>query len=97
MMSASLPHGLEAVAVLRRGKTNAHESDPVLPVHECHVEAILPHVSRHVAGMIRLQLTGMRSGEVCIMRGCDALSLSPTVRSSLQPLLVLISVGLGYF
>jgi integrase len=36
------------------------------------VEAVLPQVSPQVGAMIRLQLlTGMRSGEVCIMRSCD--------------------------
>jgi integrase len=36
------------------------------------IEATLPHVSDQVAAMIQLQrLTGMRSGEVTIMRGCN--------------------------
>ena len=39
---------------------------------EQHARAILPHVSRQVAAMVELQLlTGMRSGEVCIIRGRD--------------------------
>jgi integrase len=41
-------------------------------VPEAFVDAVLPHVSRQVAAMIELQrLTGMRSGEVTILRGCD--------------------------
>jgi integrase len=44
----------------------------VKPVPEEYVTAILPHVRPQVAAMIQLQLvTGMRSGEVSIMRGCD--------------------------
>ena len=36
------------------------------------VDAVKPFVSRQVWAMIELQrLTGMRAGEVCIMRGCD--------------------------
>src|SRR5205823_992466 len=37
-----------------------------------HIEATLPYWPRQVRAMIQLQrLTGMRNGEVVIMRGCD--------------------------
>ncbi len=63
---------LRAVAGLRKGRTTAREPKRVLPVNEDHVQAILPHVSDQVSAMICLQLlTGMRSGEVTIMRGID--------------------------
>lgn len=39
---------------------------------EEYVQAVIPHVSRQVAAMIQLQeLTGMRPGEVVIMRAID--------------------------
>lgn len=63
---------LRCVAGLRYGKTNAKETEPVRPVHNAHVDAVLPFVAPQVATMIELQrVTGMRSGEVCRMRGCD--------------------------
>jgi integrase len=65
-------YGLLAVSGLKAGKSGAIESQPVqrVPI-EC-VEPVLLHVSPQVAAMIRLQLlTGMRPGEVCIMRGTD--------------------------
>ena len=64
--------GLRAVAPLKKGRTEARETVPVRPVPTAHVEAVLPHVSRQVAAMIRLQLLcGMRPGEVVLMRPCD--------------------------
>jgi integrase len=41
-------------------------------VHPTIVAATLPHLNRHVAAMVRVQqFTGMRPGEVCIMRARD--------------------------
>ena len=63
---------LALVAGLRKGKTEAHETSPVLPVNEGVVDATLPHLSSVVADMVRLQrLTGMRPSEVCSLRPCD--------------------------
>lgn len=63
---------LQAVAPLKFGRTEAPEPEPVKPVDESHVEATLAAVSPVVAAMVRVQLlTGMRPGEVCIMRGAD--------------------------
>jgi integrase len=65
-------HGLQAVAGLRKGKTDARETDPVKPVPADWVDATIPHVATPVAGLIRLQwASGMRPGEAVIMRGCD--------------------------
>jgi integrase len=65
-------HGLQAVAGLTFGRCSARETEPVRPVPDLYVAAILPFVSPVVAAMIRLQrLTGMRSGELAIMRPCD--------------------------
>src|SRR5579871_6261706 len=51
------------------GRSKARESDPVKPVPQEDIDAVLPLVSRHVSAMIRLQLlTLARPGEVCTMR-----------------------------
>jgi integrase len=72
LVPATVFHALQAVSGLRRGRSAAKESAPVKPVPEIYVEAALLHVSVQVAAMVRLQqLTGMRPGEVTIMRGCD--------------------------
>ncbi len=63
---------LQAVASLRAGRTEARESEPVLPVDEGKVNDTLLHLSSIVADMVRLQLLcGMRPGEVCAIRPCD--------------------------
>ena len=72
IVPASIYQGLSAVHGLRAGRSAAKESDPVLPVDDSVVDATLPHLSPVVADMVRLQrLTGMRPGEVCILRPCD--------------------------
>lgn len=63
---------LGTVGGLRAGRSEAKETEPVRPVAVELVEATLPHVSAQVAAMARLQLlTGMRPGEVTVMRGLD--------------------------
>lgn len=72
LLPASVLYGLGAVAGLRRGRTDAPEGMQVKPVPDVYVDAIRPHVSRQVWAIVELQrLTGMRSGEVVIMRGRD--------------------------
>jgi integrase len=72
IVQPNILHGLQAIASLRRGRTQAKESKPVKPVPDAHVDAVRPYVSRQVWAIIELQrLTGMRSGEVVIMRGGD--------------------------
>ena len=72
LVPASVFHALIAVSGLRRGRSLAKESVQVKPVPESHVEAAIRYLSPQVAAMIRLQqITGMRSGEVIGMRGCD--------------------------
>jgi integrase len=72
LIPASVHHGLQAVAGLKKGRSQARETEPVRPVPEAHVDAVIPFVSAQVATMIRLQqLTGMRPGEVVFMRPCD--------------------------
>ena len=63
---------LTVVEGLRKGRTNARECDPILPVDEAIVEATLPHLPEVVADMVRLQrLTGCRPDEICMLRPCD--------------------------
>jgi integrase len=63
---------LGTVEGLRAGRSAARETAPVRPVAEAVVEATLPYVRPQVAAMVNLQLlTGMRPGEVVVMRGTD--------------------------
>ena len=72
LIPASVHHGLLAVEGLKAGRTEAKDSPPILPVSDDDVDATLPKLNRHVAGMVQVQrLTGMRPGEVCILRRRD--------------------------
>jgi integrase len=72
LIPPSVYHGVKAVSGLQKGRSNAKEPEPIKPVPEEHVNAIREFVSRQVWAMIQLQLlTGMRPGEVVIMRTCD--------------------------
>lgn len=63
---------LETVEGLKRGKTAAPEPKPIGPVPDAQLEQAIECASPPVAAMLRLQrLTGMRPGEVCMMRGAD--------------------------
>lgn len=63
---------LATVQGLQRGRCDAPEPDPVGPVAEADVRAVLPFVRPEVAGMIEVQLlSGMRPGEVCQLRPRD--------------------------
>ncbi|MGC4032450.1 MAG: site-specific integrase [Tepidisphaeraceae bacterium] len=69
------PDGLAAmreVAPLKAGRTAAPESKPVQPVATDHVEACLAKMPPTVAAMVKIQMhTGMRAGELVIMRTAD--------------------------
>jgi integrase len=72
LIPAGIVAALKTLADLKKGRTTARETSPVTAVPEAFVDAVLPHVSRQVATMIELQrLTGMRPGEVMIMRAGD--------------------------
>lgn len=63
---------LVAVEGLRRGRTPARETEPVTPVDDAAVDATLPHLHRHVRGLVTFQrLTGCRPSEACRVRRCD--------------------------
>src|SRR5262249_22795607 len=68
----SVYQGLAAVSGLQRGRSEARETRKVQPVSVALVEDTLQHLLPVVADMVRLLLlTGMRAGELVIMRGCD--------------------------
>jgi len=72
LVRASVWHGLQAVDGLRRGRSGARESEAVKPVPEAWVRKAMEHMPPTVAAMVELQmLTGMRPGEVCILRPRD--------------------------
>lgn len=63
---------LDAVKNLRRSSAGVKQPRVVEPVLDEHVAAVLPQVAPPVAAMIQVQrLTGMRPGEVLIMRSAD--------------------------
>lgn len=65
-------HALQAVAPLKRGRTEAKETAPVRAVPEEIAERVADAAPSMIAAMIRLQLhTGMRPGEVVLMRPRD--------------------------
>ncbi|HMP16011.1 MAG TPA: tyrosine-type recombinase/integrase [Gemmatales bacterium] len=69
---AGTTHALATVSGLKRGEQGVRESRGVEPVFWEQLSQVLPHCSRTIQAMLQLQfLTGMRSGEVRIMRKCD--------------------------
>ena len=72
LANASVYHGLQAVPGLKRGRTEARESDPIKPVDLKHVDPVICALSPQVAAIIQIQLlTGMRPSEVLAMRPID--------------------------
>lgn len=72
LIPVSIHEAAQTVSGLRAGRTAARESNPVKPVPMSLIETVLPVVSSQVRAVIELQLaTGMRPGEVVIMRTCD--------------------------
>ncbi len=72
LISPMVYQGLAAVENLKEGRSAARETRPIQPVPAEFVRAVLPYTSKTVAAMIELQmLTGMRSGELVIMRPAD--------------------------
>lgn len=63
---------MKAVETLKKGRTNARETDAIKPVPVDVIERTIQHTHGIVADMVRLQLlTGMRPGEVCQLRPGD--------------------------
>lgn len=60
---------LRTLAGLRKGRTEARESEPVKSVDPANVAVTLPFLTPHLQAMVELQrLTGMRPGEACQLR-----------------------------
>lgn len=69
---ADAHQALRCVTGLRYGRTEAREAEPIKPVPQVWVDAIIPFLSRQVAAMVQLQqLAAIRPGEVVVMRACD--------------------------
>lgn len=63
---------LATVEGLKKGRTKACETSPVMPVADAAVEKTLPYLSTIIADMVRLQrFTACRPGEICMIRPCD--------------------------
>ena len=72
LVPVALYQALTTVSGLQRGRTDAREMEPVVPVDDATVDATLPYLNRHVRGLVEFQrLTGARPGEACSIRRCD--------------------------
>jgi integrase len=72
LMRVAVAQALREVKGLRRGRSAARETAPIIPVSEERVQAILTHLSPQVATMVRLQhLCGARPQEVISIRPCE--------------------------
>ncbi|MCH2118994.1 MAG: site-specific integrase, partial [Pirellulales bacterium] len=72
MVSGEVTHALDSVDSLKAGRSQAREIQPREPVSREAFDKTLQQVASHqTCDMMRLQLyTGMRSGELVIMRPC---------------------------
>jgi len=72
LVSSTVYHGLQAVSGLRFGRTKARETEPIKPVADEHVDALLPFLTPQLSAMVQVQrLCGMRPCEVTVMRPCE--------------------------
>jgi integrase len=80
LLPPSAAHALREVKGFRKGEMGIRESEPPTPAFEDEVKKVLPYCTRPVAAMLELQwLTGMRSGEVRIMRTTDLVRSDPNL------------------
>jgi integrase len=69
LIPPDVAHGLEAVKTLAKGRSDARESDPVLPVDQDTIDATLLHLSPRDRAMVEIQLLlACRPGELVAMR-----------------------------
>ncbi|HEY1603517.1 MAG TPA: tyrosine-type recombinase/integrase [Pirellulales bacterium] len=72
LLPPSVYQALATLPGLKRGRTDARETDPVEAVADSLVESTLPFLRQVVADLVRFQrLTGCRPGEACIVRPGD--------------------------
>ena len=69
LLPVEVYQALATVPGLKRGKTQARETAPILPIESDIVETTLEHAAKLLDDMIRFQLlTGCRPGEVCTIK-----------------------------
>lgn len=72
LLPGSVYQALITVTGLRKGRSDARETQPKKPVPQEHIDAIKPYVSRHIWAIIQLQLlTGARPSEILKLKPCD--------------------------
>ncbi|MEO2048814.1 MAG: site-specific integrase [Pirellulales bacterium] len=72
MIPSTVSQALSMVTGLRKGRTEARETAPILPVDDATVDATIPYLPIIPADMVRFQrLTSCRPAEVCKLRPCD--------------------------
>lgn len=72
LVPAEIHHALLAVSGLRKGRSTARETEPIVPVPQHLIDAIKPFVSSIVWDMIQVQLlTACRPEEVTRLRAID--------------------------
>lgn len=72
LVPASVFHGLQSVSGLRRGRSGARETKPVVPVDAEAVDAIVRELPPITSDIVRLLLlTGARVGEICQLKTPD--------------------------
>jgi integrase len=80
IVPAAVLQGLKTVTALAEGRSEAREKEPVKPVPEPYIWAVVEHLGPVLAAMVRLQYwTGARPGEVCKVRPCDVDAADPNV------------------
>ncbi len=78
MVPETVYRAIAAVPGLKKGRSESPEAEGVKPVAVEVVEAGLTKMPAPIAAMVRLQLlTGMRAGEVMVMRGIDLNTTGP--------------------
>ena len=72
LIDAGVYHALQTLDGLKRGRSEAHESDPVRPVPRPAVRRVRPHLPRQVRALIDLQLLSCaRADELVRLRPVD--------------------------
>ena len=72
LVAPGVLQGLQSVAPLKQGRSEARETSRVTPVTQAHIDAVTARVTRPVKAMIELELvTGMRPGEAWNLRWTD--------------------------
>src|SRR5262249_4112891 len=72
LLPVAVAQSLACVQGLQKGRTDARETEPVVPVADVHLAATLPHLTPTVRAMVELQrLAGLRPGEVRELQPAD--------------------------